>query len=440
MGLGTPFRESLSSYYLALAHLHHLSPRTLAKELIIPPKEDGAERQGDDAFTSWKLSLFNGIGAVPGIWAKRLGELTGRNDLIDLTLVPLRPYTHRQRLMSAKKRWCPLCLAEAEKEGRVYGHLLWEIASVQACPKHGVNLVSQCNCSGTGSPSTGNKVHLPGICGLCGYSLTQNYGAFLKSASEDEIIRSKLIAELLGDMERLKGGAPGISEFLRNAMHHFTKDNAALFGRILGIKKNTLHGWIHNGFVPSFPQIVEIALACRCSVADVMLGLRITFGKAEPAYAQSRVQKPFRTKRTTTLDRDNITRQLGILLSVVPPISVSEAAVKVGINRRTLFMEFRDIAQRISQRFKEYRSAEKTRKFADKCDLYRQSAVRLIQRGVMPTPRRVASNIRGKRVIIKDRERATCSAICEEVIQKRSRLFAIYDNQNHSLSQSVKEP
>lgn len=419
MGLGTPFRESLSSYYLELAHLHHLSPKTLARELIIPQREDGKERQGNDAFTSWKLSLFNGIGAVPEIWARRLNDLTGRKDLIDLTLVLLRPYTHRQRLMSAKKKWCPLCLAEAENEGRIYGQLLWEMATVLACPKHGIDLVDQCICKGAGTRARWNKVHLSGRCYFCGRSLAQNYEGFIESASEDEIIRSKLVAELLSNVDRLKDGGSGISEFLKEAIRHFMNGNAALFGRMLGIKKNTLHGSIHNGFAPTFPQIVEIALACRCSIVDVMSGLHIAFRGTDLAYEQSRAQKPFRTRETGTLDSVKVASQLEMLLFATPPVSVSSAAAKIGVDRRTLFMEFGDIAKKISRRFSEHRSTEKKRKFNDKCDLYRQSAKRLAEKGIIPTSKRVSQNVRGKRVIIKGREKTTCSEICMEVIQRR---------------------
>src|ERR1700690_2604180 len=99
MGLGTQYRESLSSYYLALAHLHVISPKNLARKIMVP-RIAGNERRGEDSYILWKLPLFNGIGTVPEAWANHLSELTGQKDLIDLTLVPLRPYTNMQRLMS----------------------------------------------------------------------------------------------------------------------------------------------------------------------------------------------------------------------------------------------------------------------------------------------------------------------------------------------------
>lgn len=423
MGLGTPYRESLSSFYLELAHIHHLSPRTLAKEILVPRIKVGNERRDKDNFILWKLPLFNGIGTVPETWAQHLDDLTGRDDLVDLTLVTLRPYTNMQRLMSGTKRWCPLCLSDSAQTGRVYGQLLWEIAAVEACPKHGIKLVSQCGCNRSAPLLARNAIYLSGICESCGHSLAQNYEGLIKLASEDEMKRAQLVAELLGGMDRLKHNidrAAGIPMFIKNAVRHFTGGNAALFGRLLGIKKNTLHGWTHGEFVPTFPEIVEIAFACRCSIADILLGAKVTFDKPELVNTQSITSKPFRTKETQTLDRDLVTHQLEMLLNETLPVSVAEAATRIGVNRRTLFRDFGNIAQKISQRFREHRHSEKIRKFADRCDLYHQSAVRLMLKGIRPTPRLVGLDIRGKRIIIKGYERTVCSKICKEVIQTSS--------------------
>lgn len=418
-GLGTPYRESLSSYYLELSHIHHLSPKTLAREIIIPRiKVDNAIIDKDN-FILWKLPLFNGIGTVPEKWAEHLSELTEQKDLIDLTLVPLRPYTNMQRLTSRSKKWCPLCLSEAAQEGRAYGQLLWEIDAVEACPKHGIKLVSRCRCEGVGSQSKRNIMHLSGFCDLCGHSLTQNNEEFIENAPDDKVKRAQLTAELLGDIERLKHKSPiGIPVFLKNAVQNFAGGNAALFGRLLGIKKNTLHGWTNGKFIPTFPQLVEIAFACRCSIADVMLGTQITFEGSGLVNVQSIPLISFRTTESQMFDRDLVKQQLEVLVNETPPISVASAAEKIGVSRRTLFRDFGKIAGEISQRFRAYRHAEKIRKFANKCALYHQSAVKLTQRGIRPTPKLVGLDIRGKRIIIKGHERIVCSRICRDVIEE----------------------
>lgn len=421
MGLGTPYRESLSSYYLELAHIHHLSPKILAREIVVPRIKVGNAHWDKDLFILWKLPLFNSIGVVPEQWANQLCELTGQKDLIDLTLVPLRPYMSTQRLMSSTKRWCPLCLSEAVREGRAYGQLLWAIAAVEACPKHGIKLVSQCKCRGAAPLPKRNALPLSWICESCGRSLIQDYDGLIERATEDEIKRAQLVAELLEDMERLRHkfdrAINGIPVFLEYAVRHFTGGNAALFGRLMGIKKNTLHGWTSGEFVPTFSQIVEIAFACRCSIADVLLGSKVKFEESELLNVKSMSTKLSHTKEKQMLNRDLVIRQLEMLLNENSPVSVATAAAKIGINRRTLFRDFGTIAKEISRRFRAYRQSEKTRKHTDKCNLYRQSAERLMRDGIVPTPRLVGLDVRGKRIIIKGHERDACSRICREVIQ-----------------------
>lgn len=419
MGLGTPFRESLNSYYLELAHIHRLSPKTLAREIIIPRIKSGNAHRNGETSTIWRMPLFNGIGAVPEMWAKHLSELTGQKDLIDLTLVPLRPYTNMQRLTSGTKKWCPLCFSEAAQEGRVYGQLLWEVEAVKACPKHEIKLVSQCRCNGSSPLSLLHVKHLSGVCSSCGYSLVQNYGSYIESASEDDVKRAGLVAELLGDTKKLKhendSATNGIPLFLQCAVRHFTGGNAALFGKQLGIKKNTLHGWMYSKRIPTFPQMVEIALACSCSVADVMMGTQVIFEGSD--LPETHMPRMSSRPKTQKLDRATVEYQLEMLADENPPISVAEAAVKIGVSRRTIFRSFGDIAKKMTQNFRVHRSAETAQKFANKCDMFRQSAVRLLRQEIRPTRRLVGLDIRGKGTVNKGAEQTACSRICREVIQ-----------------------
>lgn len=419
MGLGTPYRESLSSYYLQLAHMHHFSPKSLARGLIVPRIKVGSERGTEDSFHLWKLSLFNGIGVVPETWSKHLNDLTGRTDLMDLTLVPLRPYTHRQRLMRSDKRWCPLCLSEAAQEGRAYGQLLWEIAAVEACPKHGIKLVGQCSCGGLSPTSRQYFKYLSGYCNSCGRSLSQKFDELITTASEDEVKRSRLVAELLGDMVRIKEQTSSakscISTFFRDAAFRFAGGNAALLGRMLGVRKNTLHGWLHGRFVPTFPELVEITVLCGCSIADVIFEKLTTSNNSVLTERTVPQRRSFR-KNIAKLDRELTRRNLEELATEDPPISVSTAAQRIGVDRRTLFSHFGGIAQKMTGRVQELKAYEKTVRFEKKCNLYHQSAVRLIEQGIRPTQRSIALNFNGIS-IVGSKERKACDRICREVIQ-----------------------
>ncbi len=423
MGLGTAYRQSLSSYYLELAHLHHLSPITLAREIIVPRIKVGKAHLNDDNFILWKLPLFNGIGTVPETWAEHLSALTGQKDLIDLTLVPLRPYTNSQHLMSIKKKWCPLCFSEAAKEGRVYGQLLWELNVVEACPKHGIKLVSHCRCNGKSPLSPLNVKHLSGFCDSCGDSLSQNTEESIENAPEKDVKRAQIVAALLDEMKRPKPdidrATVEISTFLKSAVDNVAKGNAALFGRLLGIHKNTLHYWMHGKCIPPLPQMVEIALLCGCSISDIVRGAEPIFREPELISVHSGPQMLSRTKKPEKRDRELVKLQLQALANENPPISIAAAAVRIGVHPRTLFRHFGNITRQMIHRRRAYNHSEKKRKFAERCDIFRQSAIRLLQQGIRPTRRLVRLDIRGRGVgtVSKGDEQSSCSRICREVME-----------------------
>ncbi len=102
-----------------------------------------------------------------------------------------------------------------------------------------------------------------------------------------------------------------------------------------------------------------------------------------------------------------------------PPVRVAAAAARIGVSRRTLFRRFGAIAAKLNLRFQARRHSVKIGKFEDKCALYRESADRLMKRGIRPTQKMVAMDIGGGSTVSqKAYERAACKRICEEVILK----------------------
>ena len=175
---------------------------------------------------------------------------------------------------------------------------------------------------------------------------------------------------------------------------------------------------MHGKCIPTFPQIIEIALACQCSIADVMLGVQDTFKEPYLINPHSSPRTSCRTIKPQKLDRELMKSQFELLADANPPISVATAAEKIGVNRRTLSRNFGNIAKKMTQRFREYKHSESLRKFSDRCDLYRNSAERLLQQGIRPTRRLVGLEIKGKGIVGKGAEQSACSRICREVIQE----------------------
>src|SRR5260221_9201421 len=85
-GLGTMFQESLTSYLNRLGGRHHVSPRDLVAQEIVPYLSHEYPKLQLAAFSRGPGMHVNGIGSVAQEWANFLGQLTMRPDLHVLTL------------------------------------------------------------------------------------------------------------------------------------------------------------------------------------------------------------------------------------------------------------------------------------------------------------------------------------------------------------------
>jgi len=125
---------------------------------------------------------------------------------------------------------------------------------------------------------------------------------------------------------------------------------------------------------------------------------------------------PLPTRKTQKLNKELIRRQLEMLAVENPPVGVAMAATRIGVNRRTLFKHFGDLAKEMTRRFQSYKHREKLRKFEARCQLFRRSAEGLLQQGIRPTRRLVGLDIKGRGIVGKGEGQIACSKVCREVI------------------------
>src|SRR5690349_18465631 len=85
-GLGSPYRESLSSYVLRLAHNHHLPLHVLCQDLITPKlRNSGAKGTARCFVYPSELRTYNGFSSAAEEWADAVAFLTGQANLRELT-------------------------------------------------------------------------------------------------------------------------------------------------------------------------------------------------------------------------------------------------------------------------------------------------------------------------------------------------------------------
>lgn len=414
-GVGTPYCESLLSYFLRLADIHHVSPQNLARKLIFPLLSCYENEGHFDRIYHLERKYLNGLGVTPEQWVNAMEQLTGQKGLDGLTLLPLRQFLSNWRLLGKKKKWCPICLFETSDSRGAYDQLIWEIDVVDSCPKHEVKLVNQCECENVRSIPFVNMKHLPGVCKYCGRSLGHNNASILERASIKEIHLSKMVAELLEDAASMKHKTENIAMFLHCAVNHLAQGEASRFARMVGVRKNTLHYWLHGNCTPNLEQIVNIASICKCAISEVLIGSSVQFYHITDA--EILVKHSPKQNCRMKITKDNVYDQLLKLAAENPPITVTEAAKIIGVSERFLRKKYQEITAVMVQNWRSHRKNHAINRLEHSCSIYRECAIKIANEGRTPTRRLVGLNIDDGSVlkIIKRSVIDRCNTICREV-------------------------
>lgn len=418
LGLGTPYRESLTSYFQRLADAHCVMPRTLARELVIPRLGFNNRISEHQADRFWRTSFFNGMGQVAEDWARVLGELTSVAGLETLTLAPLRGVVGAQGTATNTRRWCPLCLEESVKDGAPYGQLLWEIGCVKVCHKHNVRLVDSCGCTPEEALHSRQVKFLPHVCSSCGGTLAGRVQADFEAPSGQEIAIARSVGKLL-ESNVFDGSNPAgglrctpLAAFLKEAVSLIGEGNAACIAKILNVSKGGLSDWCHGRHIPSLPQAVHIAETFGAQLAEVLTGMGGPGGK-DPIRPQSIHYRPRRAYFRRN-NAEGLAYRLEAILREHPPISLAETARRLGTSTRELNRLYRELATSIAARAKEWRSEETETRREERLQVVRHHAEDIANAGFIPTRKLLENRLTEIPRSFLFQERRTCNLILEE--------------------------
>ncbi len=140
------WQESLTSYLNRLGWRHHILPRALVIQEIVPHLSDDRPHRHLATFSREGGAMnINGIGALATAWSTLLEQLTGRSDLHFLTLLWwIGNFSARGHLRKTPA-WCAACYAQwLKKDLAIYQPLLWMICVVTICPQHQRQLEERC--------------------------------------------------------------------------------------------------------------------------------------------------------------------------------------------------------------------------------------------------------------------------------------------------------
>ena len=413
-GLGTAFRESLNSYVLRLADAHCVRPQHLIRDIIAPHAGAIAGSIKAEWARAPSRRYLSGAGRLPEVWVETLSRLTGVAELSSLTLLPLRWALIHAALLVDAERWCPMCLLEMREQGRIYGQLLWEIAAVQACPRHGVMLSSSCRCKVDDRPllRRGCAKHLPGICRDCGRALAARACV---PASQDAVNKARIVAEFL-QLETIRGCTKQSALVaFRRCLLRLTREMAAgqpmKLARMLGLPKATMQGWLKSPQLPTLPRLVDVAHSTGTSVKDLLITGELPHQWRAPT---SPAQVTTRSRRANKVCWTAVERQLREFNTVAVPIAAAEAGRRLGVSVRWLAKNLPELTRKMSARYIEYRARGFEALVGQRVEQYRPYAEEMHAAGHTVLPRKLFRWIRDRAPKLGIPDRRACVVLYAE--------------------------
>lgn len=378
VGVGTGAVESLTGYFRRLAGSHVTGLHPLATKVIAPllaPARVWWAGTTTHMFFRTSARGMGGIGAVARDWTAVLTDLTLRDDLRPLTMLPWAGVIAGRGLLRETPAWCPACYEEWSAKGAVvYQPLLWHLAVVTACPRHGRALVTYCPHQECGRAEVlRSTATWPGYCAACagwlGSAAPPDPGELPDAAT---LARQSWVVEAIGAMlaDAATRERPFTGDDLTAALAACTAiagGNAEL-ARVTGLGHTVLTGWRRGKRLPSLPLLLHF-----CHRLDTTPLRLLTDGPPPPGRALA--VPTARPGGVIRLDRAAIRASLAdqVREPDTPPPSLSEMARRLGCSRGSLERLAPAAARTIAARATAHRTA-----LADAAAVARRDDVRRV--------------------------------------------------------------
>lgn len=412
----TLWTESLTSYLNRLADLHHVSPRHLAAQEIVPSLSQRYSRNQLSIF-SWSTAMsINGNGPLAQEWANILEGLTSRSDLHSLTLQWWVGDLPPQKLLREKPAWCPACYAEWKEQNMpIYEPLLWIIPSVTICMKHLCKLEEYCPGCGKRQPFIRFQTALD-RCLRCKTWLGSSPSASV-APDADATQWQKWVIQALEELRSAK-----MSDTLPSWEQFFTNVSKSCRGRgeqsrlaeLTGLARGQLAVWLRRSHTPTLQSILEFCYVCNMTPLQVLLGdlapLKQVIAQGNP-YRLPRSRRLYRS-----LDRERCMERIqAILNGQEEPLGYVQLAQQLGYDGSILLYHFPQECGLLSQQIKAHRRQLKEQRLARVQEEVRQATLAIHGQGIYPSQNKVADLLSDPNLLFQPEAKATWRILCREL-------------------------
>lgn len=456
VGIGSPLVESATSYITRLAYAHLVSVRVLMTtemaELLRQYTPDGQES------SSWRAGdrphRLNGSQKPARDCVSVLEQLTLRNGLSSLTMLPWNEVLSTHRLLRRTRTWCPACLETWRSARRtVYEPLLWQLQAVNVCPVHQKYLQSCCPTCKNTMPVLASQTR-PGHCSRCqnwlggphepqapplrppseleqnGHTDATPVPASTASirvlstegigerGTEWEMWVASAVGEMLAAAPTLEQW-PKRSRIYKASVGHRSGSSmrGSAFARALSETGGDLLNSYHNRCVLEMNSLLHVCYELNMRPVAFLTGgginsyqstitwlqgtrrptlLDVPRGTAGGAGASSegaRGGKGTQVGRTRPFPVEQLRRVLDDILNenTDDPPSLTSVAKQLNYDRRQLYRAFPELSKVIGQRYVEHSKVHRANVLSSVEEEVRQVTRQCYARGVEPTRRNVGS-------------------------------------------------
>lgn len=363
IGKTTPHVESLTSYFIRLSWSHCLSPGRLFAAVMAPllNKAYLSKTHNRAAWLSRSLrarsAAINGTGLMALDWITLLEQLTDRQDLRSLTLLPWSGILSQRNLFRPWRAWCPVCIQVHNNEHLpLYEPLLWSIRLVTRCVIHNVTLISNC-------PHCKTALHWlsqnsrSGYCDACGQCLGLRFpqGPVSHTRSRDrELSDANMVGELLANSSLVGSFAHStLSTAMASLMSGATGTNASHFALRVGRNKSTISGWVHDSRIP-LPHLLDISAQLQTTPINLL--------SSSPALLNTdNIPRQLPRRTSDQVARHSFDRNKALaglqkaFASASPPRSMQHVARTLRLDKRVLYKHFPELCKDIAARARRHR-------------------------------------------------------------------------------------
>jgi DNA-binding phage protein/AraC-like DNA-binding protein len=394
--IGTAWCESLTGYINRLGWTHHVPPRALVAQEIVPRLDEHQRLVAPVGVfgTKWAMSL-NGASVATKPWIEVLSHLTGREDSPLLTL-PLwvGDLSPRWQLRETPA-WCSSCISDWQENGQpLYQPLHWMIRVVTLCPQHKTPLIDHCpHCQKRQLVFAPSKTQ-PGECTSCGHGLREETTMFSDQEVSEELMNwQEWIWERLKELQATSshsGVVPWGSFFRHLATYLQEQKGYSQLAQATGIDRTVLYRWVDpaDTYSPTLEMILKFCYMCQVTPLQVMDGqlaqLQLTIQRG------TGLRSPLPQRQHQRVDRERFQMALQAALeSKNEPLALSQVARQLGCDAHQLMYHFPEECKLVIQCAKEYRQQRKAQRLAQVREQVRQAVFSIHSQGFYPSHRRL---------------------------------------------------